>query len=398
MEDGVAVDPGPLPPSEWWLDQKLAQTLYAIVQGCDLVGDTLHRELSALEAEHGDQVYGELIFLLSRVKLPPEAAREHWQGVIAHCSELSAGVGRPVDVRVGLVSYYLDVNRRLERPKVVEMAWMERAMASVYVDDLTKLPNHRFFREQLAREIDRSRRGLSPLSLLLVDVDDFKRVNERLGHEGGNAILAALAGTLRARVRVGDIVARYGGEEFVILLPATGKTEARRLAEELRLAVTERPPVEAPGPAVGPTVSIGLATCPADARDASALVVAADRALYEAKAAGKDRVCLYNGSSRSFRRRRAAWCGHLRTLSPVPRAIETAEIGESGFLFLSHEALPVGSLIEADLVAPDGQHVRAAGRVAWSRRVGPERVEIAVRVLEPGAEASAPLARWVAAS
>ena len=340
--------------------------------------------------------YAELIFLLTRVKLDSAEARNHWDDILAHWSELGAGLGRAVDVRVGLVSYYLDVNRCLQQPKLVEMDWVEHAVASAYTDELTSLPNYRFFREHLRREVARARRDSSPVSLVLLDVDDFRLVNERLGHEGGNTVLASMAKTLRANIRAGDLVARYGGEEFVLLLPSTSKVDAKRFGDRLRFAVARNLASGRHGePSFTVTASLGVATCPADAKEDTDLIVAADRALYEAKAAGKNQVRLFGGSSRSYARRKATWSGHVRVLEPVAHPIQTVEIGERGFMFVSGQDFPKETLVETVLTTPNGGRIRVAGRVAWSRLVGPGQFEIALRSIEQASGDSELLARWV---
>jgi diguanylate cyclase (GGDEF)-like protein len=236
---------------------------------------------------------------------------------------------------------------------------------------------------------------MSPVSLAMVDVDDFKRINDTFGHEIGDAVLAGLARTLRANLRGGDVVARYGGEEFVLLLPATEKLEAMRVVDRLRLAAAL--PVSPGGRGAAPvtvTVSAGLATFPADGKDSASLLRSSDRALCEAKVAGKNQVRLYGGSTRSFVRRRAVWQGSVRELESVARPVETVEIGEGGFMFISAKNLPVGTLLETHLVTPNGADIGAAGRVAWSKPLEDGRFEIAVRAIEHRSRQLELLARW----
>jgi diguanylate cyclase (GGDEF)-like protein len=169
-------------------------------------------------------------------------------------------------------------------------------------DDLTKLHNHRFFQEHLPQEMKRAERTGEPISLILVDIDDFKQLNDHHGHSVGDAVLRRVADVMTAEVREMDLLARYGGEEFALLASQTTLEGAAALAEKLRVAVSEArfSLVALDGPAeIRVTVSAGVTTYRGDEK---AFFNEADRALYRAKDAGKDCVVVWdeeNCSSRS---------------------------------------------------------------------------------------------------
>src|ERR1043165_5936538 len=154
------------------------------------------------------------------------------------------------------------------------------------VDALTGLRNRREFERLAEAEWSRFQRYLRPLSLLLIDIDEFKQINDRLGHEGGDDALKQVASICGVDRRVSDVVARLGGDEFAVLLPETELREARVVAERLRRHVAALP--REPGPSV--TVSIGIAAAALSMSGVGALLRAADKALYEAKAAGRNCV------------------------------------------------------------------------------------------------------------
>jgi diguanylate cyclase (GGDEF)-like protein len=180
------------------------------------------------------------------------------------------------------------LNARLaEQVGVIEALRAELAEEAVR-DPLTGLHNRRHLDRALASDLA-ARPRTGPLSVLLVDVDHFKAVNDRFGHAAGDRVLTAVAGTLAGAVREGDTAARLGGEEFVLVLPGAGREQALERADQVRRAVAAGRLV-LDGAHVGVTVSVGVAVCPADGTTAGALLEAADRALYTAKATGRDRV------------------------------------------------------------------------------------------------------------
>ncbi|HSK15993.1 MAG TPA: GGDEF domain-containing protein [Gaiellaceae bacterium] len=156
-------------------------------------------------------------------------------------------------------------------------------------DELTQLANRRRFTETLSVEVRRADRFGDPLALVLADIDDFKQINDRYGHAAGDEVLRRFADVLRENVRDFDLPVRYGGEEFAVLLPETGLDGGEQLARRLQTALLRLrlPEIAADRPPV--TASFGVAAFPA-AASAEALLSAADEALYQAKAAGKNRV------------------------------------------------------------------------------------------------------------
>ena len=156
-------------------------------------------------------------------------------------------------------------------------------------DGLTDLANRRHFEETLASEISRAERFGGNLALVLADLDDFKQVNDRYGHQAGDDVLREFAAILLDTVRDIDLAARYGGEEFAVLLPQTDLEGAERLAERVREAMARRRLAIVPGAAFTVTSSFGVAAFP-EAPTPAALFAAADEALYRAKSAGKNCV------------------------------------------------------------------------------------------------------------
>jgi two-component system cell cycle response regulator len=185
-----------------------------------------------------------------------------------------------------------------ELEKKVSEATQELAAANrkltrlAYTDPLTGLYNRRYFRRRLADEVDRALRHSGPLSVSVVDIDNFKAYNDAHGHPAGDAALRRIAGVLNANLRREDLAARWGGEEFIVLFPAHGE-QASLAMERIRTAVEEMAvTIKRNDQEIALTISAGISTFSGQARDQATLIARADEALYRAKQAGKNRVCL----------------------------------------------------------------------------------------------------------
>jgi diguanylate cyclase (GGDEF)-like protein len=166
----------------------------------------------------------------------------------------------------------------------------ERVRNLAIRDSLTDLFNHRHIMDLVNHEFERVGRYQNAFSVLMIDLDHFKRINDQHGHPAGDAVLREMALLLRDQLRATDSLGRYGGEEFVAVLPHTGAEEARQTAERIRYQVQQRR-FHAGDSEVRLSVSVGMATCPAPGVGSSeALLREADKALYRAKEAGRNRV------------------------------------------------------------------------------------------------------------
>lgn len=160
------------------------------------------------------------------------------------------------------------------------------------IDGLTGLYNHRAFQERIETEIERARRFGSKVSLLMMDIDNFKRLNDTYGHSMGDEVLRRIGCKIVENIRNIDFAARYGGEEFTVVLPETNLEGAKITAERIREAIKDYRITHGEN-LISVTVSIGVSTYPDNASSRVDLIEKADAALYEAKRSGRDRVCSY---------------------------------------------------------------------------------------------------------
>jgi diguanylate cyclase (GGDEF)-like protein len=180
---------------------------------------------------------------------------------------------------------------RLSYATALEVSRLASLEMVANIDPVTELCNRRRIMSLLDDECARSARNLSPLSVLLVDVDNFKRVNDTYGHQAGDVVLKEIAQLIVRKSPLPRLVGRYGGEEFLVLLPGVGSSDAGAIAETIRAVVQATAIVSSGDPIMSPTISIGVATAFGLLEKSEVLVAVADEALYAAKTAGKNRVC-----------------------------------------------------------------------------------------------------------
>jgi len=177
---------------------------------------------------------------------------------------------------IDLQKELLETNRRLELLSIT--------------DGLTKLHNHRYFQDELARAFEESTRYQRPLSMAMVDIDFFKKINDTWGHAVGDDVLKVVSKIFRDSIRSTDLAARYGGEEFAVMMPETDLSDAIAFAEKIR-AIIEAEPIRTQAGPVPATVSIGVSSVPhSKIHGPKELIVAADKALYRAKRGGRNQV------------------------------------------------------------------------------------------------------------
>jgi len=267
------------------LDEAMARTLQRMVGGAlllfALIGGVMFlgvdrlvvRPIRTLQQTARRMGEGHL-----SVRVPPLGGRE--------MRELSETIN-------GMAAALQSERENLERSVTERTKELQEANARLQLlavtDGLTGVFNHRRFQEALQTELIRAERHKRPLSVLMIDVDFFKKINDAMGHPAGDELLRRLAEILSADLRQTDLIARYGGEEFTVLLPETSKTEAMYVAERMRAAV-ELLANENAAWRQKVTVSLGVATFPEDGLSGADVLEAADKAMYIAKRQGRNRV------------------------------------------------------------------------------------------------------------
>ena len=226
-----------------------------------------------------------------------EDAEDHWLSMHLHHKHLEKDLGRSVAFSVAVADYLTYQFKEPDEFLIANRQQYHKAKESAVRDPLTGLYNRYYLRDYLQKEIDKAKRYLVSFSVLFVDVDHFKRINDQFGHLAGDKVLQTIAKVLIRCSRASDIVARYGGEEFVVVMSqAVGRSAvevSERISQKIR---QESIRVSSDHDPIQISISAGLATCPSDSMDPDMLLQQADEALYMAKSMGRDRICLYQAS------------------------------------------------------------------------------------------------------
>jgi diguanylate cyclase (GGDEF)-like protein len=235
-----------------------------------------------------DRYYSTRLRQLAHLEMDEAEAAELWQSVARHRRTLEQRLGRDVGQRVALLDYIVNVRPHVEDPQIIARADLRRIEQRAVADGLTGLYNRQYFDAELAREVERCRRYGARSSLILLDLDKFKEVNDTHGHQVGDDVLRRVGSVILEHVRAPDIPCRYGGDEFAIILPDTPEPEALMVGDRIRRAI-DRSFAEEPvgGQRLPVTASGGIASMGAESSSANDLISWADRALYDAKRRGR---------------------------------------------------------------------------------------------------------------
>ena len=242
-----------------------------------------------LSKNRGESLYVDLLFVITHRYYPEETAKRLWNQILKHKKSVSKKLCRNVGITVAALDYLGNIQDDLKAPTVISEHKITQIAEIAVQDGLTRLFDVSTFRAKLETEIKRYIRYASEVSVLMIDIDDFKKFNDANGHQKGDQILVEVAALIEKATRDLDICSRYGGEEFAVILPQTDYKAALNIAERIRRRIELTFEKHS-----GITVSIGCAMCPMDGKSANVLVKKADKALYFSKANGKNQVTAFH--------------------------------------------------------------------------------------------------------
>ncbi len=237
------------------------------------------------ERRHKDRLYSLILLSLTHESFKEEQAKELWQGIVHHMEHLGSSLGRHIGISVAALDYLLNIRHELSAPKIIESHKSEFMTGTTTNDELTGLFLREVFNVVLHQQIEKSKRTDTSVCLLMIDIDDFKQVNDTYGHQEGDRVLEKLGEVIRSSVREMDIPARYGGEEFAVVMPEISIKQAAHVAERIRANIEQLVFNN-----FSVTVSAGAGQTGNDIDTQEDLIEAADKALYQAKENGKNQV------------------------------------------------------------------------------------------------------------
>ena len=239
--------------------------------------------------KYGLKFYQKCIFSLTHISFDVQEAQRKWDQIIKHRKELNTLLKRDVGLKVAAFDFLDNFAIRDFDMSVIETGKIADIVDFATTDQLTALYVRSIFDEILYKEFEQYLRNKNTLSLLMIDIDDFKTLNDTYGHQKGDDVLRKIGEILLDTVRKSDIACRYGGEELSVIMPHTDMETAFDVAERIRKTI-ENTDIDG----IKTTLSIGVSETTESLKDAEELVKQADDALYLAKNEGKNRVCKSN--------------------------------------------------------------------------------------------------------
>ena len=318
--------------------------------------EDVEKSLRALnEAREDLEVYRNYFYLLAHLEFEEADAVRHWEEFKKYHLKFEETLGYPIDTRVSTLSYFINENKQLENPRIIEMKVFQRTQEKVIQDDLTSLFNFRYFKQRIQAEMEGAAHRGEELSLLIIDIDDFKHINDDYGHLTGDGILRQIGQLIQLETSAHGSAFRYGGEEFAVIAPRLGKQDAYDVANRLCERISEHEFVNensTPRQKMSVTASIGVATYPQDCDDSQLLIGNADKALYNAKGSGKNIACLFSENQRRFKRLSASIKGELANFAKSTTSIRTLNVSKGGIRFICGDDLPREAIVKVRLEVP----------------------------------------------
>ncbi len=346
----------------------------------------------------GPESYSVIFHVLTHLNIEQREAQKCWQEIVAHRTEMNKALNREVNLRTAICDYFCTINRSFKNPVVVEISIFERKLNAYKYDSLTGLYTRDFFNGMLSRELARTKRYSTELSLIFFDLDDFKKINDTYGHLTGDDALKEVSIIIMDEIRSEDTAARFGGEEMVVLLPETGKIKALIVAERIRERV-EQLAIKQKEDIVKMTVSGGISSSPIDGMDASTLIENADKAMYMAKGIGKNNIVLFSTEQRQYLRVDFKAEINVRTIDfngTLNMTARPKNICTGGILFESPNYMEIGTKVQLQIPVSDQEKpLTMIGTVVRVEALGEERWDIGISFLEVDKASRTEISRYL---
>ncbi|MCW7487590.1 diguanylate cyclase [Leptospira meyeri] len=359
--------------------QRIEDTIMAILEENPNHEEFLFQKIKDLPAYHleDSQIYSAILKVLTSLEIPENESESIWSEIIQNQTKLNQCMGRQVGFRVALFDYFTNINPKIKNPKTIEMKLFADTEKLILVDELTRLYNRRHFETALIREFKQSTRYNQNLTLLIIDIDDFKKINDTYGHTTGDEILAKVAKQITSCLRMEDTACRIGGEEFAVIFPQTNEEQALIASEKLLEACRT---IQLSGKSV--TLSGGIVSYPEKVKTCEEMYDLADRALYTAKYSGKNQIVAYSNEKRSSLR----FDANLELLFILPdKTLKTISknISVTGIAFDTEDDIMLNESFDVKLRESDtNQEINAKIKVVRKEEFGFHKYHMGAEFLE----------------
>ena len=309
--------------------------------------DSFIGKVNNLFCAEGPVVLQAAFQLLAGIDIPERSCETLWEKALQHRSKLMNRLKRNIDITTALSDYLQTETGFLQHPRLIEAMLYENVIQETIHDKLTGLFNRTYFDEAYSQQVALAHRYYHDLTVIFLDIDNFKDVNDTYGHLAGDEALRKVAEIILQEKRDSDIAARYGGEEFVLLLTYTDNVSAYVFAERLRKRI-ENLEFRFQNQLIKLTVSGGIASFPLHSQDPQKLLQMADNAVYLAKGAGKNKIAHFKEEKRRYLRvkiQQPVLAKELDFDNTETFSGMSKDICVGGILFENSASLPLGALI-----------------------------------------------------
>jgi diguanylate cyclase (GGDEF)-like protein len=344
--------------------------------------DLFIEDITKLATNEGDRVYQTLLQFLTSLDLPSSTAHDYWQQAVSHRDQMTRMLGRKVSLITALGDYLHHHREDEYTPYLIDAKSYQQIVQESVKDRLTGLNNRAYFDQVFEQQLSLAQRYNTDLSLLFLDLDNFKDINDRYGHQAGDFVLQSVAAMIEKEKRDSDIAIRYGGEEFILLMPHTGSINGIILAERIRQSIACTV-LNYNNNAISITISGGLASYPTDGDISSDILAVADQGLYQAKGAGKNIISIFKEDKRRYLRVKFYNPVYVKVLEidAIPTyAGRGKDICIGGILFQNSEPLEIGSRIQIHTQLHKENRLLLIGTVIRVEAFGPDDYDIGVAI------------------
>jgi diguanylate cyclase (GGDEF)-like protein len=326
----------------------------------------------------GPEVYTAVFKILAGIDIAEKDSAHIWRRALEHRLKLTKLLGRYVDITTALSDFLQTSTKHLSHPRLIETSSYENVVRDTIYDQLTGLFNRTYFDETFSQQLSLAKRYDTDLTILFLDIDNFKEVNDTYGHLAGDEVLKQTAAIINLEKRDSDIAARFGGEEFILLMSHTDSINAFILAERIRKEI-EVHPFSHKDLTIRITISGGLASYPLNSDNPARLLAMADSALYLSKGAGKNRISHFKKEKRRYLRVKISQPILVKELDfkdSEPFTGKSKDICIGGILFENDQPLPIGALIKVKVEIGLNSSVLLIGKVVRIEKFAENRYDI----------------------